>query len=43
MTASNLDSDNRALDARLAEQERELARLRAELRAWRERVAAAGA
>jgi methylmalonyl-CoA mutase N-terminal domain/subunit len=34
MTASNLDSDSR-----LAEQERELEQLRAEVRAWRERIA----
>jgi methylmalonyl-CoA mutase N-terminal domain/subunit len=40
MTASNLDADKTTLNARLAEQERELEQLRAELRAWRERVAA---
>jgi methylmalonyl-CoA mutase N-terminal domain/subunit len=39
MTTWNLDSDRRATE-RLAEQERELERLRAEVRAWRERVAA---
>src|SRR6185437_8681398 len=39
MTASNLDSDSRLLNSRLAEQERELEQLRAEVRAWRERVA----
>jgi methylmalonyl-CoA mutase, N-terminal domain len=38
VTTWNLDSDRRATE-RLAEQERELERLRAELRAWRERVA----
>src|SRR6187200_261882 len=38
MTASNLDADKQTLSARLAEQERELEQLRAELRAWRERV-----
>jgi methylmalonyl-CoA mutase N-terminal domain/subunit len=39
MTTWNLDADRRATE-RLAEQERELERLRAEVRAWRERVAA---
>jgi methylmalonyl-CoA mutase, N-terminal domain len=39
MTASNLDADKTTLNARLAEQERELEQLRAELRAWRERAA----
>jgi methylmalonyl-CoA mutase N-terminal domain/subunit len=38
MTAWNLDAERRATE-RLAEQERELERLRAEVRAWRERVA----
>jgi methylmalonyl-CoA mutase N-terminal domain/subunit len=38
MTTWNLDADRRATE-RLAEQERELERLRAEVRAWRERVA----
>ena len=39
MTTWNLDADRRATE-RLAEQERELERLRAEVRAWREGVAA---
>jgi methylmalonyl-CoA mutase N-terminal domain/subunit len=38
MTTWNLDAKRRATE-RLAEQERELERLRAEVRAWRERVA----
>ncbi|MGE5231963.1 MAG: methylmalonyl-CoA mutase family protein [Deltaproteobacteria bacterium] len=38
MTTWNLDAERRATE-RLAEQERELERLRAEVRAWRERVA----
>jgi methylmalonyl-CoA mutase N-terminal domain/subunit len=37
MTTWNLDADRRTAE-RLAEQERELERLRAEVRAWRERV-----
>ena len=37
MTTWNLDADRRAAE-RLAQQERELERLRAEVRAWRERV-----
>jgi hypothetical protein len=37
MTASNLDSDSR-IGKDLAERESELERLRAEVRAWRERV-----